>query len=440
MRFSAFLVIFLTFWFLILFYWFPPAKPTSFQDDQEDNPSLNPAQSRCKESVYVYELPDKFNLGLLRDCQHLNVYTNMCPHVANYGLGQPLPKMGSTSWFGTHQYTAEMIFHARAENHPCRTWDPLKANLFYVPFYGGLHCSSKFREPNHAVRDALTFELSEFILQQPWWQRNNGMDHFLVLGRTAWDFMRTEGGVDFGANKLLLLPPIKNMSVLTVERNPWVGSNQHGIPYASYFHPSTVGEMLAWQKSMREIERPYLFSFIGAPRTGVEKAAIRDEIIKQCDKSTRCLLVKCGHGASKCHLPSEVLKVMASSHFCLQPAGDMFTRRSTFDSILAGCIPVFFSPHTAYSQYAWYLPADPNAYSVFIDGEGDVGKRIEDHLVKIPIDKIERMRRTIIDLIPSLTYMHPNSTGYGFQDAVDVGLASLAKHVKSKLPLAKGSY
>ncbi|CAK9171254.1 unnamed protein product [Ilex paraguariensis] len=432
MRFSVLLVAFLTLWFLLLFYWLPPAKPNSFQDSQ-GNPSLSSALPHCKDNVFVYELPEKFNLDLLRHCQNLNVYTNMCPHVANGGLGQPLPNMGSNSWFATHQYTAEMIFHARMEKHHCRTRDPQKADLFYVPFYGGLHVSWKFREPNHAIRDALALELSDYIRKQPWWQRSNGMDHFLVVGRTAWDFMRSDGGVDYGANRLLLLPPVQNMSVLIVERNPWQGLNQHGIPYASYFHPSTMGEMLKWQERMLRIERPNLFSFIGAPRTGVKKAEIRDEILKQCGESTRCLLVNCGHGASKCHQPNEVLKVMTMSHFCLQPAGDMFTRRSTFDSLLAGCIPVFFSKHTAYSQYAWYLPANPNSYSVFIDGEKDADKRIEDHLVKIPIDKIEKMRKKIIHLIPSLTYMHPNSTSYGFQDAVDVAIAALSKHVESKL-------
>jgi hypothetical protein len=35
---------------------------------------------------YVYSLLAEFNLGLVEDCHHLNVYTDMCPHVANSGL------------------------------------------------------------------------------------------------------------------------------------------------------------------------------------------------------------------------------------------------------------------------------------------------------------------------------------------------------------------
>ncbi|KAF5175046.1 Xyloglucan galactosyltransferase katamari1-like protein [Thalictrum thalictroides] len=393
---------------------------------------------------------------MLRDCQHLNVYTDMCPHVANRGLGQPITgpqpsSSSSSSWFATHQCIAEMIFHARVENHPCRTLEPRDANLFYVPFYGGLHASSKFREADLVERDRLAMELVEYLIQQPWWQRKQGRDHFLALGRTAWDFMR--GEVDFGANSFLNIPEVKNMSVLIVERHPWEGHNQHGIPYPSYLHPSTSDELVMWQEKMRHMERPYLFSFVGAPRTGVQKAAIRDEILSQCSKEqSLCHLLKCGRvGASKCHNPSEVLKVMTKSQFCLQAPGDSFTRRSTFDSILAGCIPVFFSPHTAYTQYAWYLPKETTEYSVYIPIPEDQDKMknnvvdIEKELKKIPKEKVEKMRNTVIGLIPRLTYMHPNSTNTSststyLKDAVDVALEKLSNHVvnltsSSLLPL-----
>ena len=323
-----------------------------------------------------------------------------------------------------------MIFHARVENHPCRTWEPNKANLFYVPFYGGLHASSKFREANHTKRDALAVDLVDYIQSQPWWKRNNGKDHFLALGRTAWDFMRTKDGPDFGANILLNLPAVKNMSVLTVERQPWEGSNQHGIPYASYFHPKTDTEMSRWQQRVRNSDRPYLFSFVGGKRKGLEKAAIRDEIVKQCGKSTKCKLLQCGSGATKCHEPSAVLDIMMKSQFCLQAAGDSFTRRSTFDSVLAGCIPVFFSAHTAYTQYAWYLPADKNEYSVYIDEQGEESKRIEEVLLRIPSEKVKRMREVVINLIPRITYAHPNGIDFGFKDAVDVALTQLIFHYK----------
>ncbi|MCD9641025.1 hypothetical protein HAX54_026838 [Datura stramonium] len=359
--------------------------------------STTAAECRDNFSVYVYKLPTKYNFDLLRDCSNLNIYTDMCPHITNNGLGKTLPEMGS-SWFTTHQLIAELIIHARIQNHPCRTEDADKSTLLYVPFYGGLHVSSKFREPNYTVRDALAVELVEYIQESKWWKKNSGRDHFMAFGRTVWDFTRSDEVADFGANKLLNMSPVQNMSVLLVERHPWEGHNQYGIPYPSYFHPSTSSEMVEWQNKMSYMDRIHLFSFVGAPRTGKKKVITRDRVIKQCEKSS-----------------------------------DSYTRRSTFDSMLAGCIPVFFSNHTAYSQYQWFLPSDPTTYSVYIDIERNHTISIEEELLKIPKEEVERKRRTVIQLIPKLTYAHPNSTSYGFRDAVDIALKALSDHVSSFL-------
>ncbi|MED6135174.1 putative xyloglucan galactosyltransferase gt17 [Stylosanthes scabra] len=413
--------------------------------------TLNNHTKTCLGSYpfYIYNLPPKFNLGLLEHCNKLNIYTNMCPHVANNGLGQPITTVtetvtalplstSSSSWFATHQFIAEMIIHARLENHPCRTWDPTEARLFYVPFYGGLYASSVFREANLTQRDSLIVDLVDFLQSQPRFSVNNGRDHFLALGRTAWDFMRTPDGPDFGANILLNLPSVKNMSVLTVERQPWQGKNQFGIPYPSYFHPRSLTELAKWQNGIRHSQRPHLFSFVGGPRKGLKKAQIRDEILKQCRNSEKCELVQCGRGAGKCHDPMAVLEVMTKSRFCLQAPGDSFTRRSTFDSILAGCVPVFFSPHTAYSQYAWYVPDERDTYSVFID-ENDCGegkKSIEEVLMAISKEKEEKMRGVVISLINKVTYMHPNASvveDVSFGDAVDIALERLSRIVEEKI-------
>ena len=131
---------------------------------------------------------------------------------------------------------------------------------------------------------------------------------------------------------------------------------------------------------------------------------------------------------------------MSQSQFCLQAPGDSLTRKSTFDSVLAGCIPVFFSPHTVYTQYEWFFPAgDVSEYSVYIDENalktGNGSKRVvstEEELFKIEREKVERMRSTVINLMPRLAYAHPNATDLGFQDAMDVALEALwAKRLKA---------
>ncbi|PQQ04785.1 hypothetical protein Pyn_11195 [Prunus yedoensis var. nudiflora] len=69
------------------------------------------------------------------------------------------------------------------------------------------------------------------------------------------------------------------------------------------------------------------------------------------------------------------MRPMLQASFCLQPPGDTPTRRSTFDSIVAGCIPVFFEESSARAQYRWHLPEDQfGEFSVFIAKEDVVFK------------------------------------------------------------------
>ncbi|KAH7685831.1 Exostosin-like protein [Dioscorea alata] len=419
------LSIFFSLWIILLLLSFPsPSSPPP------------PPTSQCPQDMpkfYIYNLPSNFNDHLLHHCDSLNIYTNMCPYVSNEGLGRQLSGK-SSSWFVTHQFLAEMVFHARALRHPCRTLDPTSANLFHVPFYAGLYASSHFRTANLTLRDELAVTFSDYLTRQPHWHRHHGRDHFIVIGRTAWDFMRNDDSTaDFGANRLLLLPEIKNMTVLTVERQPWAGRNQYGIPYPSYFHPRNRSELTSWQELVRKSNRTHLFSFVGGSRPASNQmAAVRGEILKQCNASAQCLQVECEAGSSRCYEPDRVLNVMMKAEFCLQPPGDSFTRRSVFDSILAGCVPVFFSEHTAYTQYKWYMPNRTQDWSVFLGSDQWI--RIEEELGKIPKIQIQQMRIQIIDLIPSMTYAHPDvvhGDEVGFRDAVDVALVELNRLVWS---------
>jgi hypothetical protein len=51
----------------------------------------------------------------------------------------------------------------------------------------------------------------------------------------------------------------------------------------------------------------------------------------------------------------------------LQPPGDSATRKSLFDCLLAGAIPVLFDNMTAAQQHQWHLPRDTASYAITID-------------------------------------------------------------------------
>jgi Exostosin family len=93
-----------------------------------------------------------------------------------------------------------------------------------------------------------------------------------------------------------------------------------------------------------------------------------------------CAQVTCKTGTVGCYDLAKVLATLRGAKFCLQPPGLSLTRRSTFDSILAGRIPVFFSEHSAQTQYQWYIQKDAATWSLLL-GQ-DKAEKIEEELAK----------------------------------------------------------
>ncbi|KAI3958245.1 hypothetical protein MKW92_050739 [Papaver armeniacum] len=333
--------------------------------------------------IYVHDLPPQFNEDMLKECKSLSLWTNMCKFTSNAGLGPPLENIegvfSNTGWYATNQFAVDVIFSNR-----------MKQYELFVPFYAGLDISRYLWGHNISTRDAASLAL----------------DHFLVAGRITWDFRRlSESESDWG-NKLLFLPAAKNMSMFVVESSPW-NANDFAIPYPTYFHPAKDAEVFTWQDRMRKLKRPFLFS-----------------------KSKLGKLLECDFGESKCHSPSSIMQMFQSSIFCLQPQGDSYTRRSAFDSMLAGCIPVFIHPGSAYTQYTRHLPRNFSKYSVFIP-EDDVRNNIsiEQRLLQFSAEDVKTMREEVINLIPGLIYADPRSRLETLKDAFDVAVQAIIDKV-----------
>ncbi|KAB1225951.1 Xyloglucan galactosyltransferase KATAMARI1 [Morella rubra] len=407
-------------------------KETGNEDGTDVDSSFDSCSGRY---IYVHDLPSQFNDDMLKDCRSLSIWNDMCTFTSNIGLGPTLPNSESvfsnTGWFETNQFFLEVIFHNRMKQYECLTNDSSFASAIYVPYYAGLDVARYLWYSNTSMRDAGSLEVVKWVREKPEWEKMWGRDHFVVAGRITWDFRR-EGDQDSDwGNKLMFLPESRNMTMLAIESSPW-SNNDVAIPYPTYFHPSTDHEVFQWQNRMRSRKRMYLFSFAGAPRPKLQNS-IRGEIIEQCQASrTKCKLLECSRG-SKCYEPVYVMKMFQSSVFCLQPPGDSYTRRSAFDSILAGCIPVFFHPGSAYVQYIWHLPKDYTKYSVFIHSndvkQGKVS--IEKILLQIPKEKVQAMREEVIRQIPRVIYADPRSRLETLEDAFDLTVKGVLERVES---------
>ncbi|KAL3645252.1 hypothetical protein CASFOL_010432 [Castilleja foliolosa] len=388
--------------------------------------------------VYVYDLPSIFNTEIAKNCDNLNPWLSRCDALSNSGFGKRadeisriLPENLTSSWFWTDQFSLELIFHNRMLNYRCRTLEPQSAAAFYIPLYTGLAVEKYLFTGNSTTeeRDRHCNQMLDWVSDQPFFTRSNGWDHFITMGRISWDFRRSKDS-DWGSS-CIYMPGMRNITRLLIEKNPWDYFDV-AVPYPTGFHPGSISDLRAWQDFVKSRQRRTLFCFAGATR-GFIKNDFRGILLNQCNSEPgSCRVVDCG--GSKCvNGTSTIMETFLDSDFCLQPRGDSFTRRSIFDCMLAGSVPVFFWHRTAYLQYEWFLPGEPGSYSVFIDrNEVKNGTSIKGVLEKISREKVKKMREKVIEYIPKMIYVNSNKGFEGVGDAFDVAVEGFLKRVKEQ--------
>ncbi|RLN42049.1 hypothetical protein C2845_PM01G40340 [Panicum miliaceum] len=397
--------------------------------------------------IYVLDLTARFNKDMVQICDRLSLWTDMCRYTTNGGFG-PLLRGGKgafqgtgTGWYDTDEHALDIIFHERIKRYECLTDDTSLAAAVFVPFYAGLDVARHLWGNNVSARDELALDLAGLLTKRPEWRAMGGRDHFFVAGRTTWDFRRKADGQSEWGSKLLNLPAAKNMTALVVEASPW-HLNDVAIPYPTAFHPASDEDLFFWQDRVRALNRTYLFSFAGMARPGDAKS-IEGHLVDQCKASPVCSLMECSTTGpdNKCESPATVMKLFQSSTFCLLPRGGTDTRRPAFDAVLAGCIPVFFHPSSAYVQYSWFLPKSHTDYSVYIPEE-DVRKNasVEERLRKVSPEMVRTMRDTVVRLIPSVTYSDATSRlETTVKDAFDIAVTAVINKVtKLRRGIAEG--
>ncbi|KAL1804022.1 hypothetical protein ACET3Z_032669 [Daucus carota] len=382
--------------------------------------------------IYVHDLPSKFNVDFLKNCSARFRWSEQCDFLSNFGLGLETTDSGdilqNRSWYATYQFVLEVIFHSRMKMYKCLTNESALASAIFVPFYPGLDLLRYLRDDPDFKRDSNSIELVKWLTSKKEWKRMQGQDHFFVSGRTTWDFHRLGDNQSGWGNVLLELSETKNMTILVPESKRW-SKNEYAIPYPTYFHPSRDSEVFQWQSKMKKAKRPYLYAFVGASRPKSEQS-IRSMIIDQCLVSGEyCSFYNCR--VKNCKNPVNVISMLQRSKFCLQPSGDTATRRSTFDSILAGCIPVFFNPKSAYIQYKWHLPQNYSRYSVYIPEKKvrQEPESIEMILKGISRSRVRSMREEVIGLIPRIIYADPRSSLDSLEDAFDIAVRGVLERV-----------
>lgn len=341
--------------------------------------------------------------------------------------------------------------------YPCLTNDPDVANAVFLPYYAAIDSLRYLYGPDVNSSSQFGMELFEFLQSDGTgiWKRNMGHDHFLVMARPAWDFSQPLGNdPPIWGTSFLQLPQFYNVTALVPEARTWPWQ-EHAVPYPTSFHPPNLACFEAWIQRVKRSRRTALMLFAGGGGIG-STPNIRRSIRNECENNNIssnsnsfnnlqsngmyakiCNVVDCSNGICE-HDPIRYMKPMLQSTFCLQPPGDTPTRRSTFDAIIAGCIPVFFEEMSAKMQYRWHLPEENYSdFSVFIPKEEVVfkGLKILDVLMGIPRNEVRRMRQSVMELIPRVMYRrHGSSLGLRTKkDAFDTAIDGTLQTITDKL-------
>ncbi|CAI6012621.1 unnamed protein product, partial [Closterium sp. NIES-65] len=369
------------------------------------------------------------------------------------------------------------------------------ADFLFIPAYLGWSIWSLVEHGLFEKRDDPVIELERYLLEEnaDFKRMVNRGDHVLVLGRPIWDFKRDQDKPEGWGTDLWWRPTFKNVTLLTVEAPPeWYEREVFSVPYPTCFHPVGSAELQGWVRHVQEQPRPYLYSFVGGKRAHATwEGSLRGILLNDCENDPkRCIFLECtvadaeaataaaadiGRQAQKrkeerdsmegkgeedeiepdfplrgCMDPRRVTGVMLQSEFCLQPIGDSLTRRSFFDSIIAGCIPVVFAPGTFDYQYPWFFAIGDEArrnVSVMVDSDDVIGRkvRIGEVLGGISEERKREMREELYKHIPRLLLRdHTKEGEVGeegvFVDMVDRTIEGLIERKKMRRAGVAGSY
>ena len=257
------------------------------------------------------------------------------------------------------------------------------------------HKSGKVRLASPHGWEAIKLLKKEKRLNKHVW-KHRGHDHFAFFSLIGFQYV----GI---GTKTFFQKVCNNCSALTIETTPFhiaqPGRSRkywYAVPYPSSFHWCEGIKEYPW--SVRPVgSRDIIAIFIGSIKTKTPKSTqLRRQLNKDCKKMTEkeCQWHATAHSCTgiQGNVSSPVL-MYKRTQFCLTPTGDSFTRKSLFDSYLAGCIA-----RLTLGMYHWHItPEELEATSVFIPRNDILSGKTNfmDVLKAIPAQKVLEMQINI---------------------------------------------
>ena len=419
---------------------------SSLADDASTSSSTT-----CRPRLFVYDLPPRYRYEGRAEGQGFPPPLNLTEPLRGFPPSVELRAADT--------YVAGGIFLARALAYRCRTLNPSKADLFFIPAFTdhiggrpGAICADASLNTNtgkmtNCSRDRL-FERLEAAAPGALHARG-GSDHIVLQPRHgyAFDLVPT---AEFRYTDKRLGHAIRfSMEEGNVEYE-WPGSRTktffHSTPFTSFVNaePATPWGSLPWRaQPRRDVLVGVAFNAIHkmGPAVG-QMNALRDRLLSSCKAAadpSLCTVLPLSPTNLQIRgyhmrLLERIVALYWRSTFCLQPIGDACTRKATIDSLLLGCIPVVF--HKCQTlQWPWHWGQWLREATVYIDIRNvTTGSKasvdVVQYLRSIPAAKVARMQHAIATHAHCLHYRMPES-GASSSDSM-VGAANDAFDITLK--------
>eukprot|EP01038_Epipyxis_sp_PR26KG_P012142 gene12142-16256_t len=369
---------------------------------------------------YIYEWPDELDDVWPPVGAKLDPKSGYSPEFRNNnGAGTMLDN--KVGLFNTWQFSLyrNMITRLRVSEH--RTRDPEKATAFIIPFDLGVHSYIDHFTGKPRLASPHGWAASYFLIngskdKKLWW-KNHGHDHFILFSITAYQM------VGIGV-KVFFMQICQNCSTITIETSPTktaikgrTRKHWYAAPYPSSFHWYEGIQQLPWEIKESYPKRDILALLIGSVKTSQPSSNyLRKLLYTQCEQDTQCQWHKTAHSCSGIVNATDTMLLLRRAVFCPAPTGDSITRKSLFDSLVAGCIPVLFS-RASLSQYSWHLSEeDINNVAVYIPMKiiNEQNENFLKILSAISPEEILKKQKAIAVIAPRLQYsIVPSHIGNG---------------------------
>ncbi|KAL2253749.1 probable arabinosyltransferase ARAD1 [Sesamum indicum] len=359
--------------------------------------------------VYMYDLPPRFNVGLMDPNFPDNALVT-AENIPAWRWNDGLRKQHSVEYW----MMASLLYEGSDEfgltREAVRVSDPDSADVFFVPFFSSLSFNVHVRNmaESNTVDEKLQLEMVNILKASAYWKRSGGRDHVIPVHHpNAFRHYRDEINAsifivaDFGR--------IMNISRLAKD------------VVAPYVH--MVESYISGEPEDPYESRDTLLFFRGRTKRK-DEGKIRAQLHKMLN-GTKDVIYEEAYASEEGFKASA--EQMRSSKFCLHPAGDTPSSCRLFDAIVSHCVPVIVSDRI---ELPFESEIDYKEFSIFFSVHEALKPGYLVSLLRgFPKEKWVKMWERIKSISHHFEFQYPPKN----EDAVNM----IWRQVRQKVPAVK---